>query len=56
MSETAGGCVYDGRPLDGVRVRIDDGRVVLGRRDAGQGLPQPVEPDPFARAGLVSHR
>ena len=23
MSETAGGCVYDGRPLDGVRVRIE---------------------------------
>jgi o-succinylbenzoate---CoA ligase len=25
MSETAGGCVYDGVALDGVRVRIDDG-------------------------------
>jgi O-succinylbenzoic acid--CoA ligase len=24
MSETAGGCVYDGIPLDGVRVRVDD--------------------------------
>lgn len=23
MSETAGGCVYDGTPLDGVRVRLD---------------------------------
>jgi O-succinylbenzoic acid--CoA ligase len=36
MSETAGGCVYDGVPLDGVRVRLDDagpdgaGRVLLG--------------------------
>ncbi len=31
MSETCGGCVYDGRPLDGVRVRIgDDGRVRIG--------------------------
>jgi O-succinylbenzoic acid--CoA ligase len=30
MSETCGGCVYDGRPLDGVTVRIDDdGRVLL---------------------------
>lgn len=30
MSETAGGCVYDGLPLDGVRVRIDAaGRVQL---------------------------
>ena len=25
MSETSGGCVYDGTPLDGVQVRIDDG-------------------------------
>lgn len=24
MTETAGGCVYDGVPLDGVRVRLDD--------------------------------
>ncbi|PJI95010.1 AMP-binding protein [Luteimicrobium subarcticum] len=30
MSETCGGCVYDGRPLDGVRVELDgDGRVLL---------------------------
>lgn len=28
-SETAGGCVYDGRPLDGVAVRIADGGVEL---------------------------
>ncbi len=28
MSETSGGCVYDGRPLDGVEVAIaDDGRI-----------------------------
>lgn len=31
MSETGGGCVYDGTPLDGARVRIDDeGRIHLG--------------------------
>jgi O-succinylbenzoic acid--CoA ligase len=24
MTETCGGCVYDGRPLDGVRMRVDD--------------------------------
>ena len=31
MSETCGGCVYDGVPLDGVDVRLrDDGRVELG--------------------------
>jgi O-succinylbenzoic acid--CoA ligase len=29
MTETAGGCVYDGRPLDGVGVRIDDDGVQL---------------------------
>jgi o-succinylbenzoate---CoA ligase len=27
MTETCGGCVYDGIPLDGVRVKIDDGRI-----------------------------
>ncbi|MFP5069426.1 AMP-binding protein [Pseudonocardia nantongensis] len=32
MSETCGGCVYDGVPLDGVRVSLEpgSGRVVLG--------------------------
>ncbi|ADG77341.1 AMP-dependent synthetase and ligase OS=Tsukamurella paurometabola (strain ATCC 8368 / DSM /CCUG 35730 / CIP 100753 / JCM 10117 / KCTC 9821 / NBRC 16120/ NCIMB 702349 / NCTC 13040) OX=521096 GN=Tpau_0704 PE=3 SV=1 [Tsukamurella paurometabola] len=32
MSETAGGCVYDGVPLPGVEIRLDgpDGRIVLG--------------------------
>ncbi len=32
MSETSGGCVYDGVPLPGVRVRVDDGdgRIRLG--------------------------
>jgi O-succinylbenzoic acid--CoA ligase len=30
MSETAGGCVYDGRPLDGVEARVtDNGRLAL---------------------------
>jgi O-succinylbenzoic acid--CoA ligase len=30
MTETCGGCVYDGRPLDGVRVRVDGEGVQLG--------------------------
>jgi len=31
MSETCGGCVYDGRPLDGVQVAVDgDGPIRLG--------------------------
>jgi O-succinylbenzoic acid--CoA ligase len=29
MSETCGGCVYDGVPLDGVEVRIEEGQVLL---------------------------
>jgi O-succinylbenzoic acid--CoA ligase len=30
MTETAGGCVYDGQPLDGVRVRVTDGVELAG--------------------------
>jgi O-succinylbenzoic acid--CoA ligase len=30
MTETAGGCVYDGRPLDGVGVRVADGVELSG--------------------------
>jgi O-succinylbenzoic acid--CoA ligase len=30
MSETAGGCVYDGRPLDGVAVRVAEGVELSG--------------------------
>lgn len=51
MSETAGGCVYDGVPLDGVRVRIDDGRVLLGGATVAKGYRNPVVPDPFAEPG-----
>lgn len=29
-SETAGGCVYDGVPLGGVELRIEDGEVLIG--------------------------
>lgn len=51
MSETAGGCVYDGVPLDGTRVRIDDGRIVLGGATLAAGYRNPVTPDPFAEPG-----
>jgi len=51
MSETAGGCVYDGVPLDGVLVRIDDGRIVLGGVTLADGYRNPVQPDPFAEPG-----
>jgi O-succinylbenzoic acid--CoA ligase len=51
MSETAGGCVYDGVPLDGVKVRIDDGRIVLGGPTLAKGYRTPPHPDPFAEPG-----
>lgn len=61
MSETAGGCVYDGLPLDGVRVRIDDGaersatsnhgRIVVGGVTVAKGYRNPVRPDPFEESG-----
>ncbi len=52
MSETAGGCVYDGLPLDGVRLRIAaDGRVVIGGATLADGYRNPADPDPFAEPG-----
>jgi O-succinylbenzoic acid--CoA ligase len=52
MSETAGGCVYDGVPLDGVRVRVDaDGRIVIGGATLAKGYRNPPDPDPFAEPG-----
>nr|WP_217160638.1 o-succinylbenzoate--CoA ligase [[Mycobacterium] fortunisiensis] len=58
MSETAGGCVYDGVPLDGVSVRIgagttaasgtDASRILLGGATLARGYRNPVRPDPFA--------
>jgi O-succinylbenzoic acid--CoA ligase len=46
MSETAGGCVYDGTPLDGVRVQLADGVVHL----AGPVLASGYRLDPAATA------
>jgi O-succinylbenzoic acid--CoA ligase len=52
MSETAGGCVYDGVPLDGVRLRVrDDGRIAIGGATLAKGYRNPVDPDPFAEPG-----
>lgn len=58
-SETAGGCVYDGLPLDGVEVRIDEpgeggqGRIAIGGTTLAMGYRNPPEhgDDPFAEAG-----
>jgi O-succinylbenzoic acid--CoA ligase len=36
-SETSGGCVYDGRPLSGVRIAVTDGQVELGGPTLAEG-------------------
>jgi o-succinylbenzoate---CoA ligase len=52
MSETAGGCVYDGIPLDGVKVQVrDDGRIVIGGPTLAKGYRNPPDPDPFTETG-----
>ncbi|MCV7428835.1 o-succinylbenzoate--CoA ligase [Mycobacterium montefiorense] len=52
MSETAGGCVYDGVALDGVRVRVQaGGRIVIGGATVAKGYRNPIDPDPFGQAG-----
>jgi O-succinylbenzoic acid--CoA ligase len=54
MSETCGGCVYDGAPLDGVDVAVDaDGRVSIGGRVVFAGYR--LRPDLTQRA-LVGGR
>jgi len=53
-SESAGGCVYDGCPLDGVRLRIDPadgGRIVIGGRTLAKGYRNRPTPDPFSEPG-----
>ncbi len=52
MSETCGGCVYDGAPLDGVRVDLDaDGRILLGGPVVGRGYRLLPGHPAFARPG-----
>lgn len=56
-SETAGGCVYDGIPLTGVQLRLDEctdsgaGRIVIGGSTLAKGYRTPPEPDPFSEPG-----
>lgn len=53
MSETCGGCVYDGRPLDGVLVDLDDsGRIriagtIVARGYRGRPFESPFGVDPL---------
>jgi O-succinylbenzoic acid--CoA ligase len=49
MSETAGGCVYDGRPLPGASVEVEaDGRITLGGPTLAGGYR--LQPDLTATA------
>ncbi len=56
-SETAGGCVYDGAPLNDVWVRLDDcsrsgaGRIVIGGTTVAKGYRNRPDPDPFSEPG-----
>lgn len=52
MSETCGGCVYDGTPLPGVQVRVDDtGRVWLGGATVASGYRGMPDHPAFAETG-----
>jgi O-succinylbenzoic acid--CoA ligase len=50
MTETAGGCVYDGRPLDGVQVRVREAGIEL----AGPTLAVGYRLDPAATRAAFS--
>jgi O-succinylbenzoic acid--CoA ligase len=52
MSETCGGCVYDGLPLDGVAVEVDDGGHV---RLAGPVLFDGYQDEPELTAQVLSN-
>jgi O-succinylbenzoic acid--CoA ligase len=51
MSETCGGCVYDGVPLEGTQVRIEDGRVLLGGAMISAGYRGQPDHPAFAKPG-----
>ena len=54
LSETCGGCVYGGRPLDGVEVTIaDDGQILIGGKVLFSGYR--LRPE-LTRASLVDGR
>ncbi|MFF0637425.1 AMP-binding protein [Nocardia sp. NPDC004151] len=51
MTETCGGCVYDGTPLRGVRVEIIDGIIHLGGSVVADGYLDVAGEQPFYREG-----
>ncbi|MFI6868063.1 o-succinylbenzoate--CoA ligase [Nocardia sp. NPDC050406] len=51
MSETCGGCVYEGVPLTGTEIRIEDGRVMLGGATLAKGYRGLPDHPAFAEPG-----
>ncbi|MEV3965323.1 o-succinylbenzoate--CoA ligase [Nocardia sp. NPDC050193] len=51
MSETCGGCVYDGVPLTGARARIEDDRILLGGEMLAAGYRNMPDHPAFAEPG-----
>ncbi|WP_433491148.1 o-succinylbenzoate--CoA ligase [Nocardia grenadensis] len=51
MSETCGGCVYDGVPLTGARVRIENDRILLGGEMLAAGYRNMPDHPAFAETG-----
>lgn len=50
-SETSGGCVYDGRPIPGARVRLRDSRIELGGPMIARGYRNLPGHEDFAEEG-----
>lgn len=50
MTETSGGCVYDGVPLDGVDVRLDRSRITIAGTVLARGY---LDDDPAQQAAFV---
>ncbi|WP_188828846.1 o-succinylbenzoate--CoA ligase [Nocardia camponoti] len=51
MSETCGGCVYEGLPLNGTQIRVEDGRIVIGGSMVARGYRNLPDHPAFAEPG-----
>ncbi|MCS4535751.1 o-succinylbenzoate--CoA ligase [Corynebacterium sp. HS2168-gen11] len=51
-SETAGGCVYDGKPLPGTTIRIENEQIILGGPTIAHGYRNLPNHEAFAEPGV----